>query len=132
MMKYIFLILSTICLMAVDNNQTLNIKDDSNQTVINRANLFTSNIKNNEYVEFSITLGNPKKEILKIKGNFQIIDIFGNIMNETNATFSIQPRKAQTYINRSLKVKVSKDTKAYIQANLGGVISRSKYFIIHK
>jgi len=138
-LKLFLLISSTIFIVAnpVDNNQTKNLNQNKNISSSTRGIstiAVASYIKNNEQcIDWHIKIGNPSHiETLKINGEFKIIDTFGKILNETNSTFTIPPRKARTYRNRSLKVKVLEDTKAYIQANLGGVISRSNYFIIHK
>jgi len=136
--KLTILILATALTVAgaSDNNQTADLNQS---TSIHSSKMSTigiivaPSIKNNEYIEWEIEIGNPShKETLVSKGTFKLIDTFGNILNQTFAKFTVPPRKSRTYKNRSFKVKVSKDTKAYIQANFGGRISRSNYFIIHK
>ena len=136
--KLTLLILTTVLTVASsnENNQTA----DLNQSKIIPSSRMSTigiivapSIQNNEYIEWEIEIGNPSyKETLVSKGTFKLIDTFGNILNQTFAKFTVPPRKSRTYTNNSFKVKVSKDTKAYIQANLGGVISRSNYFIIYK
>ena len=136
--KITLFILATVLTVASsnDNNQTADLTQSkiipSSRTRISSI-IVPPSIQNNEYIEWEIEIGNPSyKETLVSKGNFKLIDIFGKILNESNGTFKIPPRTSRIYRNRSLKIKVLKDTKAYIQANLGGKISRSNYFIIHK
>jgi len=136
LLKIFFLISFTIFVVANENNQT-NDSNQSNHTpiiigVINKNIIVKTDSKNNEFLDWKITIGNPNTQTMEIEGNFKIIDISGNIINETNAKFSIPPRKARIYKTNSLIANVSKDTKAYILADIGGVVSRSNYFIIHK
>jgi len=137
LLKFFLLISLTIFIVANENNQTNSSNESNRTTTLTRAT--TQNIivitrsQSNEFIDFSITLGNANHiETLKTEGTFKVIDMFGNIRSETYATFLVPPKKARTYRSNSLKVNVLKDTKVYIQANLGGVISRSNDFIIYK
>ena len=134
--KITLLILVTVFTVASsnDNNQTADLNKSKNiHSLIPISIIVAPSIKNNEYIELEIEIGNPShKETLVSKGSFKVIDALGNKLNQTFSTFTVPPRKSRIYKSKSLKVKVSKDTKAYIQADFGGRISRSNYFIIHK
>lgn len=119
-----------------ENNQTNDLNQSKRVATPLRAIYAISmnpNVKNNEPINFNFTIGNPNYAEKKIKGTFKVVDMSGNILSRTSSNFTIPPRKARTYRSNSLKVaNISMDTKAYIEVDMDGVISRSNYFVIHK
>ena len=140
LLKIFLLVSATIFIVAhsSENNNTIQ-SNENNRTVLPVVGKINSNIfvkkdiRNNEPIDWTIRLGNADyNKTLTVKANFKVKDILGTILNEFDDVFYIPPRKANTFRSNSLKVSVLKDTKAYIQITIGGVTSRSNYFMIYK
>lgn len=128
MLKIFSIIILTASLFGFSNehNQSKVPRNTTGQVIIMADD-------NNKFISYNIRIGNSDlNKSLEVKGDFKLISMVGKVMDNYVQTFRIPPKTANTYEVNSLNVNVSKDTKAYIQANIGGVISRSDYFIINK
>jgi len=90
-LKFFLLIFTTVFVLANsnENNSTSNVNNKKNilNMNLNQDFFVQKDIANNELIDWKITIGNGSNKEKRIEGNFKIIDILGNIINENNNTF---------------------------------------------